>query len=64
MVINILHLRSGFRFGGPEKLIINSLKYMADSEFRFILSSFILKNIENEFLRYAKTRTLRLNPFI
>ncbi|OQX91539.1 MAG: hypothetical protein B6D58_07570 [candidate division Zixibacteria bacterium 4484_95] len=62
MVINILHLRSGFRFGGPEKLIINSLKYMADSEFRFILSSFILKNIENEFLRYANNQNIKTEP--
>jgi len=49
----IFHVRSGFKLGGPEKLIIPPLAYMKDSEFDFVLSSFVVDGVKNEFLEKA-----------
>jgi len=54
----ILHVRSGFLVGGPEKLIMSGLNRMRESEFNFILTTFVLPGRENHLVTAALKRGL------
>jgi glycosyltransferase involved in cell wall biosynthesis len=59
MQINIVHLRSSFKLGGPEKQIIRVAKNMDPKGFKTIIVSFVQKNgVMNEFLSAAKQNGL------
>lgn len=62
MSIPILHVRSGFLVGGPEKLILSGITGMSGTEFSFTLASFVLPQRENHFLTYAKEHGIETVP--
>ncbi len=55
MSIPIVHLRSTFQVGGPEKLILSGIQHMQGDDFTFTLSSFSLPARPNRFAEYASS---------
>lgn len=64
MSTNILQVRSSFKVGGPEYLILKCMKRLAKTEFNFILSSFVFTKVENEFLKFAINENIRIAPIL
>ncbi|MDZ4722491.1 MAG: glycosyltransferase [candidate division Zixibacteria bacterium] len=62
MVQTILHVRSGFLVGGPEKLILSGIEQITSSEFQFVLSSFVLKSTENQLLETTAEMKIPIRP--
>jgi glycosyltransferase involved in cell wall biosynthesis len=58
----ILHIRSGFLVGGPEKLILSGITGMDPARFQFTLASFVLPDRENQFLDFAATLGIATRP--
>jgi glycosyltransferase involved in cell wall biosynthesis len=58
----ILHIRSGFLVGGPEKLILSGITGMDPARFQFSLASFVLPNKENQFLDFAAKQGVVTRP--
>jgi glycosyltransferase involved in cell wall biosynthesis len=58
----ILHIRSGFLVGGPEKLILSGITGMDSAHFQFTLASFVLPNKENQFLNFAAKQGIATRP--
>lgn len=62
MSIPILHIRSGFLVGGPEKLILSGITGMPGDRYSFILASFVLPQRPNNFLEYAASLGITTEP--
>lgn len=54
----ILHIRSGFTVGGPEKLILSGIQQLKESGYDFVIASFALPNVPNRFLEEAQSQNI------
>ncbi len=62
MKTSVLHLRSGFTVGGPEKLLLALVANAAPDEFRMTVSSFVLPDKPNRFLEAAASGGIATAP--
>src|SRR5512138_2946419 len=60
MSLPIVHLRSTFQVGGPEKLILSGIRHMDGGDFDFTLSTFSLPARPNRFAEYASSLGIKV----